>query len=247
MAGRIRCVKPELIATERFAGLSDAAKVLYYGLLALVDDDGNCPAGAQYLNGQIFYARPRSAVSIGKLLAELEAAGWVVRYEVDRAQYVTMVGWTEKGSITYQKIDRYQGARFPAPNQSGSSNTFDDGSPISDLRSPKATERESSSPKSQEAEADPGLRSLAVAVLQKLDKAIHTKFSQDLASVRLTLDKLNEGFTALQLEKVVAAKVAEWASSEKMLPQLTPRVLFGVRFGEYLAQASASYVAYRGR
>jgi hypothetical protein len=235
MAGRIRCIKPELIATQRFAGLSDAAKVLYYGLLALVDDDGNCPAGSAFLNGQIFYARPRSAVSIGKLVAELEAAGWVSRYEVDRAQYVAMVGWSEKGSITYQKIDRYQGARFPAPSRPDSSSAFDDGSPISDLRSPKAIERGGAEVSLDCLEQK---RAEAVVLLDRLDKAINTRFARDEPSVIITMVALRR-FDAQRLRKVIDAKVHEWGNVEKMLPQLTPRVLFGPRCGEYIAASTA--------
>jgi hypothetical protein len=155
MAGRIRTVKPELIAAPKFAELSDAATRAFYGLLALVDDCGRCPAGASYLHGQIFYMQKRSAASVGKLLAELEAAGWVRRYaaKVDPSsrtagEYLEIVGWSEKGSVTYQRVEKHQGERYPAPepNRSGNGSGNDSvtdpiSDPISDL-DPEGESRE---------------------------------------------------------------------------------------------------------
>lgn len=115
MAGRIRTIKPDLLDSERFAQLSDAGVRLFIGCMSLVDDAGVCPAGPTYLGGRIFYARPRSAISIGKLLGELERARLVDLFVVDRAQYLAIVGWTEKGSPTYQRIDRPQASQIPLP------------------------------------------------------------------------------------------------------------------------------------
>jgi hypothetical protein len=125
--GRIRTIKPELIATERFAMLSDAAVRLFLGCYSLVDDEGNCPAGATYLNGQIFYGRPRHKTAIGRLLSEIEAARLVDLYMVDGAQYLGIIGWFEKEAPTHQRIEKPQGARFPRPSSKRSWNAFRDG------------------------------------------------------------------------------------------------------------------------
>lgn len=128
MAGRIRTIKPDLLDQERFAQLTDAAVRLFTGCLALVDDAGVCPAGPTYLGGRIFYARPRSTISIGKLLAELERARLVDLFVVDRAHYLVIVGWAEKGAPTYQRIDKPQASKFPLPTSVRSWNGIDAGS-----------------------------------------------------------------------------------------------------------------------
>lgn len=142
MAGRIRTIKPDLLDQERYAQLSDAAVRLFTGCLALVDDAGVCPAGPTYLGGRIFYARPRSAISIGKLLGELERARLVDLFVVDRAQYLAIVGWSEKGAPTYQRIDKPQASKFPAPTSVRSWNAGDAGS--DPIRSDQIREREPS-------------------------------------------------------------------------------------------------------
>jgi hypothetical protein len=128
VAGRIRTIKPELLAILRFAELSDAALRLFLCCYMLVDDEGLCPAGATYLNGQIFYASPRHKTVIGRLLSELESAKLIDLYEVDRAPYLAIVGWFEKEAPTHQRIDKPQGARFPRPSSRRSWNAFVDGS-----------------------------------------------------------------------------------------------------------------------
>jgi hypothetical protein len=128
MAGRIRTIKPDLLDQERFAQLTDAGVRLFTGCLALVDDAGVCPAGPTYLGGRIFYARPRSPISIGKLLAELERARLVDLFVVDLAHYLAIIGWAEKGAPTYQRIDKPQASRFPLPTSVRSWNGVDAGS-----------------------------------------------------------------------------------------------------------------------
>lgn len=122
MAGRIRSVKPELISTPEFATLSDAAARLYYGLLGVVDDCGRCPAAASFLAGQIFWGRQRPLAAIGRLVAELEHASIVQTYASGGATYLQIVGWSVKGSVAYQRVDKHQGEKFPAPSSIGSTN-----------------------------------------------------------------------------------------------------------------------------
>lgn len=128
MAGRIRSVKPELVQHELFATLSDGAARTYYGLLALVDDAGRCPAAPSYLAGQIFWAKPRALNVIARQITELETAGWVRRYSVRGSVWLEIVGWLDIKSPTYQKIDKRQPARFPAPESCESSTQSTSGS-----------------------------------------------------------------------------------------------------------------------
>lgn len=126
--GRIRSMKPDLLAEQRFASLSDGAVRLFFGLVSLADDRGNCPAAPRYLRGQIFWARQRSPIAICHLLRELSSAGLIDLYEIDGEKFAAVVGWLEKDTPTYQRIDKPQPPKFPLPNSVRSWNAFCEGS-----------------------------------------------------------------------------------------------------------------------
>lgn len=116
--GRIRTVKPELPQQPWFATLTDAAARTYYGILALVDDHGRCPADPLYIGGQIFWGKPRAANVISRQLGELEKAGIIRRYSTRGADYLEILGWGLRGGPLYQQIKDNQGERFPPPEPS---------------------------------------------------------------------------------------------------------------------------------
>lgn len=117
--GRIRTIKPELIEMARFAALSDGAARMFYGLMSCADDHGRCPAALGYIAGQIFWAKTRPATLLGRFLTELEAAGWVERYSSQGGEWLSIVGWSDKGSPTYQHINKRQDPQFPPPEPTG--------------------------------------------------------------------------------------------------------------------------------
>lgn len=122
MAGRIRSIKPELREHLPFASLSDGAARLYLMLFTLADDAGRCPASAGFLAGAVFYAKPRSTASIGRLIAEISAAGLVRLYHVNGAPFVEIVDWRVRGSVVHQRIDKPQPERYPGPTSVHSAN-----------------------------------------------------------------------------------------------------------------------------
>lgn len=115
MAGRIRSIKPELREHAGFASLSDGAARLFLMLYTLVDDTGVCPGGTGFLQGAVFFRRPKPLPTIGRLLSEIESAGLIERYEVASAPFLKIVGWLERGTVTHQRIEKPQPARYPTP------------------------------------------------------------------------------------------------------------------------------------
>ena len=91
MAGRIRTIKPELREYPPFANLSDASSRLFLMIYTLVDDAGRCPAGAAYLDGQVFFERHRGAAAVGRMLAELERAPLVFTYRTPVGPHLEIV------------------------------------------------------------------------------------------------------------------------------------------------------------
>jgi hypothetical protein len=114
-AGKIRTRKPELLALEAYAGLTDGAARLFDALPTLADDSGRCPAAPSFLVGQVFWARQRSANVIGQLLTELEAADLIKRYTAKGGSFLEIVGWSDKGHVNYQYIKKPHPQRYPAP------------------------------------------------------------------------------------------------------------------------------------
>jgi hypothetical protein len=109
MAGRIRSIKPEILEDERSAGLSSDAWRLWVSMWLLADDHGRLRGAAQWLHSQVFWSCPH-AVSVPDLLAELDAAGVIVRYEVNGQKYIEIPGWSK-----HQKIDHKGKPRIPGP------------------------------------------------------------------------------------------------------------------------------------
>jgi hypothetical protein len=143
MAGRIRTIKPELREDPAIAALTDGAWRLFVSLYTLVDDTGRCPAGASFLAGAVFFARPRAPHVVGQLLAEIAQAGLVSLYDVNGARYLEIRGWREMGSVTHQRISKPQPARYSPPSTTDSAQERgpipqprEDVPPTSDLRPP---------------------------------------------------------------------------------------------------------------
>lgn len=112
----IRSIKGELREHLPFASLTDAAARLFVMLYTLADDGGRCPASPSYLAGAVFFARQKSANVIGQLIGELEAADLVRRYSAKGGIFIQIVGWSDKGSPTYQYIKPPHYLRYPAPD-----------------------------------------------------------------------------------------------------------------------------------
>ncbi len=116
MAGnRIRSVRPELLEHPRFAALSDGAVRLWTGLLPCWDDEGRSLGSVGYVHGRVYFARAKNRTMIGRELAELEASGWLIRYQVAGVDYLAVRGWSDPDSATYQYIKAPRPSKLPAP------------------------------------------------------------------------------------------------------------------------------------
>ena len=120
--GRIRSVKPELAQDPRLATASDTARLLYYAVLSVVDDEGRAQAAPSYLHGVAFWGQQRSLRKVSAAIQELVSSGiWFV-YQAHGGDYLEVVGWNEKGSLTHQRIEHPQPSSLPAPVAVSSTN-----------------------------------------------------------------------------------------------------------------------------
>lgn len=117
---RIRTIKPEWAVNERLNRCGDAARVLSVVLITLADDHGNGRASIGYLTGQAWSIELEedAAAAIAKCqeaLTQLERAGFVRVYDVDRQRYFHLHGWRE-----HQKISKMGKERVPGPDKADS-------------------------------------------------------------------------------------------------------------------------------
>lgn len=81
---RIRSIHPGLWTDEAFVCLSGFARLLYIGLWNECDDKGIFPWSPLQMKMRLL---PADNVDAGELLAEIEAAGCVMRYEMGGKKY----------------------------------------------------------------------------------------------------------------------------------------------------------------
>lgn len=108
---RIRTIKPEFWGDAKTARVSRDARLLMIGLLNESDDDGRQLASAKRIAGALFpHDDDVDAALVSRWLDELEAAGFVMRYEVDGAKYLVIPSFR-----THQRISKPTESRLPPP------------------------------------------------------------------------------------------------------------------------------------
>lgn len=88
---RIRYIKPEFFDSEKVASVSFVARLLFAGLWTVADRDGRFEWSARRLKAKLF---PYDTIDLEPILAELTAAGMVVRYDVGGTSYGHMPGFS---------------------------------------------------------------------------------------------------------------------------------------------------------
>lgn len=107
MSGRIRTIKPDLLADAVTAGLSDAAFRLFIAMILLADDYGNFRAEPAFLRGQIFWkVEPSSPYEA----AVAELTHLVSFYDVKGQRYGTIKNWSK-----HQRVSHPGKPRVPGP------------------------------------------------------------------------------------------------------------------------------------
>lgn len=107
---RHRTIHARDLADEALARCSDRAWRLYESMKRLADCQGNVAAGAWWLRGQCFAARPEvSELEVAEALAELGRAGLLKLYEVKGQPFAHLERWGD------QKIDRPSRPIYPGP------------------------------------------------------------------------------------------------------------------------------------
>lgn len=106
----LHTIDPDLWQSESFAAMSADAKLLYLGLVSIVDDQGRMRFGYSIVVGKLYMYSDPPRTKIEALIDELVKSDFVIFYDIDGREYIQIKDWW-----TYQVNSRARASRFPAP------------------------------------------------------------------------------------------------------------------------------------
>lgn len=116
MAARCRSLRPDLFESDAYVSMKRDPRRVLIELMCLADDEGRVQGSARHLRSQRYTEDDDlTTAQIEAWIAEVEAAGWIRRYQVGGNTIAEVIGWRDYGSPTYQSIDRPKPSRLPAP------------------------------------------------------------------------------------------------------------------------------------
>jgi len=89
---RARNIKPSFFKNEDLSELDPYARLLFIGLWCLADREGLLEDRPKRIKGELF---PYENVDVDKHLQELHDKGFIIRYQVDGAQYISIPKFVE--------------------------------------------------------------------------------------------------------------------------------------------------------
>ena len=104
-----RIIRDGILDSDKYAQLSDSARLLFFHLMLLADDYGCVHAGATFLRRRAFFDSPNDA-RIAKLLGELVDVDLIRTYEHEQGCYAFIPRFR-------QRLDRYK-LSHPKPPES---------------------------------------------------------------------------------------------------------------------------------
>ena len=108
---RIRSIKPEFFSDEKLARVSRESRLLFIGLWTVACDDYGVSRAHPGFLKQIFpYDNDLGLAEIDRLVDELEAEGFVSRFEAQGERYLVVWNWSK-----HQKVDHPGKCRNPLP------------------------------------------------------------------------------------------------------------------------------------
>lgn len=108
---RIRSIKPEVWKDEAVGEVSREARLLFIGLITMVDDAGRMRAAPAAIIGHVYpLDEDVTPAKVRRWLDELVTAGLVMAYENKGREYLWLTGWRDN-----QKINRATASKLPCP------------------------------------------------------------------------------------------------------------------------------------
>lgn len=109
---RIRTIKPEFPQSESVGKLSRDARLLFIMLWTIADDSGRARGNSRGLASLLFPYDDDAFGLIDGWISELDANGFIERYEHDGSRYIQINNW-----LKHQKIDKPSAPKYPDPRE----------------------------------------------------------------------------------------------------------------------------------
>lgn len=261
---KIRSIKPESCQSPTLARLSERACLLFAYLPCFCDDWGVMPYHPAKVKALVFPLRPYTVDECEELVGELVAAGIAEIFEAEGRQWLHVVNFCE-----HQKPNRRHSLGYPVPPSFRSAEAApDDGAGSAEAAREQcagsAVEvnggvnvigevdvtggvtvngKEKVNQKERPADvfdvAEPSEEDVR-RVVTYINRRCRKRLSAGSPSVREPIAiRLAQGHPVDDLVAVVNCKARAWEGWDKAPSMLTPKTLFGRKFGEYLADAQA--------
>ena len=111
---RSRNIKPGFFKNDVLAELPPLTRLLFIGLWCLADREGRLEDRPKRIKAEVL---PYDNCDIDKLLAQLDGAGFIHRYQVDGNEYIEIPNFTKHQNPHMKE----QASEIPAPNKHGAS------------------------------------------------------------------------------------------------------------------------------
>lgn len=226
---RARNIKPSFFKNEQLVELPFEARLLFIGLWTLADREGRLEDRPKRIKMELF---PADNVDVEKQLQALVKMGFITRYVVSGCQYIAIDNFTKHQTPHIKE----QASTIPAPDISDA-NTV---AAPPDSLIPSLLNPEDVSGKAPDAPSpvrtNP-MRQSAIEVLTFLNEKAKRNYKPVDANIDPLLARFKEGFTPTVARQVVAKKVREWGTDEKMEQYLRPATLFNkTNFANYAGE-----------
>lgn len=224
-----RVIREGIITSDRVDQLDNAAEVFYRRLLNKVDDHGLYDARPSILRANLFplrVDRVREA-DCTRWMAACQMAGLIVLYEAGGKPYLKVLNtnWQVRSE-----------PKYPEPSASSCKQLPTIVPVVGDV---VVVEDEKATPLSGKPDVLRlnGYRREATEVLNFLNVKTGSHYQAVDSNLKLIAARIKEGASVEDCRAVVAMKVREWGSDEKMAEYLRPKTLFN----------STNFAQYRGK
>lgn len=213
-----RILREGILTSERVAGLSWQAEVLYRRLMSVVDDYGRYFARPMAIRAACFPQQLDRAKDgdVERWIAEAVEHRLVRLYQANGTQFLEL--------LDFRQQVRARKSKFPDPAE---------GTAVAPASSESAAHEGNGS----ESRAK---RAQAIEILGFLNEKTGRRYPSGKVNIDLIVARLNDGASLADCRAVIAKKCREWLPDEKMAEYLRPATLFNrTKFAQYQGELGA--------
>lgn len=243
---RARTIKYGFFVNDELAEIDFAGRLLFIGLWTLADREGKLEDKPRKIKGLLFLYED---VDVDRYLNELQAGGFLTRYEIEDKKYIKVLNFT--GHQNPHKNEAESKIYEPAPTKHSTSTVQAPEKPpedpscyllpvTSNLEEKEKQEKEKESLNKKRPKHGK-LKTAALEILDFLNEKSGREYLPGDTNLNFIMMRLKESLKFKPLEEaitdcrmIIVKKCREWGGDEKMYLYLRPKTLFGkTNFSQY--------------